>query len=118
MDQPGVPSTLERHVRWPDDDVWVYDELDADGWCLRHIEVHAGDGRISAAGSLAEVVAARDSGGAGAVAAYEALYGVVPEGQIPADADGYSLGPFSEEEFEHLWAASRAARERAVERGQ
>jgi hypothetical protein len=95
--------------------VWVYDELDADGFCLRHIEVSAGDGRTVVAASLVEVVAARDSGGADAVFAYQALYGVVPEGEIPADAEGYSLGPFSADEFERLWEAGRAERERAVQ---
>ena len=50
---------------WPDDDVWVYDEVDADGWCLRHLEVRAVDARTVAAGSLAEVLAAQDNGANG-----------------------------------------------------
>ncbi|MEU4478026.1 hypothetical protein AB0F68_08190 [Micromonospora sp. NPDC023966] len=60
------------YVRWsrPEEDRWSYDELDTDRWSLRHVELR-GDGAVVASASLAEVLAARDLGGEGAVANYE-----------------------------------------------
>lgn len=93
---------------WPEEDRWNYDELDTDRWSLRHVELR-GDGAVMAAASLAEVLAARDSGGAGAVARYERRYGVVPEAPFPSpDADVEPvLETLSATEFEQLWRQAR-----------
>jgi hypothetical protein len=92
---------------WPDGDVWAYDELDADRWSLRHVEVRRADGRIVAAGSLAEVLAARDTVGIDAVCEYESKYGVVPEGTFPEPGSGYDLEEITAEDFEALWRKGR-----------
>ncbi len=100
---------MVTYVRWywPDDDVWNYEELDADRWAARHIEVGR-DGVIVAAAALAEVLAARDGGGIEAVRQYEATYGVVPETPFPVDPMDYPLEPVSAEEFERLWNSGRS----------
>lgn len=98
-----------NYVRWywPDDDVWNYEELDADRWATRHVEVRGQDGVIVVAAALVEVLAARDGGGIEAVRQYEATYGVVPEGSFPVDPLDYPLEPISAGEFEELWDAGR-----------
>jgi hypothetical protein len=101
---------MATYVRWfwPDDRVWNYEELDPDGQPTRHVEVRE-DGALVAAASLAEVLAARDSGGAGAVGEYETRFGVVPDGPFPAQSDEWPLEPVAAEEFESLWRRGRAA---------
>ncbi|MEV0726229.1 hypothetical protein AB0I37_26030 [Micromonospora purpureochromogenes] len=99
---------------WSDDDRWNYDELDADGWALRHVELRGSDGLFVAAASLAQVRIARDSGTVGAVAEYEQRYGVVPEAPFPplASALEPALESLSSWEFEHLWRDARRQLER------
>ncbi|GGR68070.1 hypothetical protein GCM10010169_09700 [Micromonospora fulviviridis] len=94
---------------WPEEDRWNYDELDTDRWSLRHVELRGSDQAVMAAASLAEVLAARDSGGAGAVVRYERRYGVVPEALFPSpDADVEPvLETLSATEFEQLWRRAR-----------
>jgi hypothetical protein len=98
---------VSSYVRWywPDDDLWNYDELGADRWATRHIEVRGTV--IVAAASLAEVLAARDTGSIDAVREYETRYGVVPEAPFPELSDDYPLEPVSAEEFEILWQTGR-----------
>ncbi|MEV4213701.1 hypothetical protein [Micromonospora sp. NPDC049662] len=99
------------YVRWysADDDRWNYEELDADGWALRHVEVRVSDGVVVAAASLAEVLIARDSGIVGAVGAYEQRYGVVPEAPFPLPAATLdpALENVSPGKFKHLWRNAR-----------
>jgi hypothetical protein len=99
---------------WPEEDRWNYDELDTDRCSLRHVELR-GDGEVLAAASLAEALAAHDSGGVGAVVKYERRFGVVPEAPFPPpDADIEPvLETLSAGEFEHLWRHARNQLERA-----
>ncbi|MCO1597187.1 hypothetical protein M8C17_18695 [Micromonospora sp. RHAY321] len=99
---------------WPEEDRWNYDELDTDRWSLRHVELR-GDGEVLAAASLAEALAARDSGGGGAVVTYERRFGVVPEAPFPPpDGDIEPvLETLSAGEFEQLWRHARNQLERA-----
>jgi hypothetical protein len=53
---------------WPDDDV-RYEELDADRWAARHVEVRGQDDVIVTAAALVEVLTARDDAGIEAGAA-------------------------------------------------
>ncbi|OLB80124.1 MAG: hypothetical protein AUI14_07870 [Actinobacteria bacterium 13_2_20CM_2_71_6] len=100
---------MPTYVRWywPDDDTWNYEELDADRWASRHVEVRAGDGTFVAAGSLAEVLAARDTGRIEAVQEYEARWGVVPSDAFPEAPVEWPLEPVSASEFETLWQEGR-----------
>jgi hypothetical protein len=109
----GHNDGMSIYVRWywPEDDVWRYEELDADRWASRHVEVRGRDGVVVTAGSLAEVLAARDTGGIEAVREYESRYGVVPEGPIPDTAPGFHLEEISASEFEVLWQQGRRALE-------
>ncbi|MER6590895.1 hypothetical protein ABT214_03310 [Micromonospora purpureochromogenes] len=79
-----------NYVRWYylEEDRWNYDELDADGWAVRHVEVRGADAAILAAASLADVLAARDSGGIEALGRYERQYGIVPEAPLPQPGTG------------------------------
>jgi hypothetical protein len=94
-----------RHVRWQFEDVTAWDELGPAGDSNRHIEA-ARDGRYLAAAALSEVLAARDQGGVEAVAAYERVYGVVPEAAIPPEAEP-DLTPISGREFVDRWTVAR-----------
>jgi hypothetical protein len=107
---------MAAYVQWyyPDEDTWAFDELDDERWSTRHIEVRAQDQTFLAAASLAEVLEARDSGGANAVDAYHHRYGIVPEAPFPVAAaeDEPSIEPIPAEKFERLWQQGRQARER------
>ncbi|MEW1588166.1 hypothetical protein AB0283_22325 [Micromonospora vinacea] len=94
---------------WPDDDSWNYDELDADRWALRHVELRGSDGVFLAAASLAEMLVARDSSSPGAVARYEQRYGTVPEAPFPPPDPIVepALESVPSEEFEYLWRNAR-----------
>ncbi|MGC1212883.1 MAG: hypothetical protein WA890_16630 [Micromonospora sp.] len=94
---------------WADEDIWAYDELDADRWSLRHVEVRRRDDAPPAAAALAEVIAARDAGDLLAVSLYEGRHGVVPEAPFPpvsAELDP-PLDEISAAEFEELWRRAR-----------
>jgi hypothetical protein len=101
-----VPTYVRWY--WPDDDVWNYEELDADRWAARHVEVRGPDEVIVTAAALVEVLAARDDGGIEAVRQYEATYGVVPEGPFPVEQTDYPLEPVTADEFEALWNSGRS----------
>jgi hypothetical protein len=102
-----VPTYVRWY--WLDEDRWNYDELDADRWAVRHVEVRGADGTFLAAASLAEVLAARDCGGPEVVHRYERQYGVVPEAPFPQP--GLDIEPplaeITAEEFEELWRLAR-----------
>jgi hypothetical protein len=102
-------ATVPTYVRcyWPDDDLWCYDELGDDRWSLRHVEVRGSDGVIVTAASLAEVLAARDSGDVAAVRSYEARYGVAPEAVFPMQSDEYPIEAVDSAAFEDLWRRGR-----------
>ncbi|MFC3500648.1 hypothetical protein ACFOOK_06660 [Micromonospora krabiensis] len=99
------------YVRWYhlDEDRWNYDELDADGWAVRHVEMRGADGAILAAASLAEVLAARDAGDTRALGRYERRYGIVPEAPLPQPGRDVepAMEEISAEEFEKLWQVAR-----------
>lgn len=99
----GHTDVVVTHLRWywPDEDLWCYDELDADRWPLRHIE-RRGNTFIAAA-SLHETLEAGDS-------THERRYGVLPEGQFPiTTAPGEPpIEPIPPHEFERLWHQARA----------
>lgn len=105
----GVPC---RYVSWRVEDAAItsWDEVGSDNWITRHIEADAGH-RYSAAGSLSEVLAARDTGGAEAVIGYERIYGVVPEAPLPPDAE-WDLTPITALEFVQRWITARRELER------
>jgi hypothetical protein len=107
---------MATYVQWyyPDEDIWGYDELDDQRWSTRHIEIRAQDQTFLAAASLAEVLEARDSGGADAVIAYEHRYGIAPDAPFPTTtAEGEpSIEPIPAEKFEQLWQQGRQARGR------
>jgi hypothetical protein len=100
----GVPF---RYVTWQVEDEgltsWV--EVGSDNWVTRRIEVDASD-RYTAAASLAEVLAARDTGGIDAVRSYEQVYGVVPEAPLPPDFEQH-VTPVGALEFVWRWIAAR-----------
>lgn len=87
--------------------VTVWDELDSDNSATRHVE--AVNGHYTVAAALAEVLAARDTGGSQAVQAYERRYGVCPEAAYPPDIVA-SLTTISAREFAEHWAAARHGR--------
>ncbi|MCG5435101.1 hypothetical protein [Micromonospora foliorum] len=99
------------YVRWylPDEDRWNYDELGADRWALRHVELRGSDRVFMAAASLAEVLIARDSGAQSAVTEYEQRYGIVPEAlfPLPDSALEPALESLPSEDFERLWRDAR-----------
>ena len=100
---------MPTYVRayWPDEDVWLYEELDDRRWAMRHIEVRGADGVVVVATSLAEVLVARDSGGIRAVQAYEARFGVMPDAPFPASPLEYRSEPVGTATFEGLWRIGR-----------
>ncbi|WP_412538709.1 hypothetical protein R8Z50_22995 [Longispora sp. K20-0274] len=104
-----------RHVmwHWEDEDLAVWDEIDSTGQAVRHIEATTSGQRYTAAGSLDEVIAARDAGGVDGVRAYEQTYGVVPEAPYPAEAIA-TMTPISSREFLQRWVAARSELEPAA----
>jgi hypothetical protein len=108
---PADTGSVLTYVRWywPDDDVWNYEELDADRWAARRVEVRGYDRVIVAAAALAEVLQARDGGDIDAVRQCEAFYGVVPEDPFPVDPMEYSLEPVTASEFETLRSTGRSS---------
>ena len=103
-DNGGVLTYIRWY--WPDDDVWNYEELDGDRCSIRHVEV-AGDGLVVAASSLAEVLAARDSGSIEAVQRYESRYGGSPVGSFPDQSDEYPIEAVAQDVFDELWRTGR-----------
>jgi hypothetical protein len=101
----GVPIYVRWY--WPDEDIWVHDELDTDRYSLRHVEVRGADGRVVAAASLAEALAARDTGNIDAVRDYENRYGVVPEHDVADIGGELGVEEITAEEFEALWQQGR-----------
>ena len=101
---------MVRYVRWywPDEDVWAYDELNDEGWSIRHVEVRRGDGTVTVAAALVELLRARDSGGIDAVRSYEQRYGVVPETPFPAEEPDVRVKVTTPAEFEQLWSQGRS----------
>lgn len=63
----------------------------------------------SAAAALPEVLRARDIGGAGAVVAYERVYGIVPESALVTPETEPFLTPISGRQFVEHWQAARQA---------
>lgn len=108
--RPFILNGVVRYVRWycPDEDVWAYDELDDEGWTIRHVEVRRGDGTVTVAASLVEVLKARDSGGIDAVRHYEQRYGVVPEATFPGEEPDVLVKATTPAEFEQLWSQGRS----------
>jgi hypothetical protein len=94
---------------WLEDDCWNYEELDADRWPVRHVEVRRSDSALIAAASLVEVLAARDSDGLDAVRRYEQRYGTLPEGPFPSQNTPTDpvLEPVEAADFEQLWRDAR-----------
>ena len=101
----GIPYW---YVTWQldDNDVAVWDELDSTNWATRHIEAKNPNQVYTAAASLEEAIAARDTGGIEAVRSYEQNYGVVPEAAFPPDVEVH-LTPIGAREFLERWAAAR-----------
>jgi hypothetical protein len=98
---------MPRWVRsyWDVDDVTFLWEVLDDGEVRRSVELAGPEHRPKAAAALDEVIRARDTGGVGAVQAYEARYGVCPE--RPIDAWDFAHEDISQSEFEQAWAVSR-----------
>lgn len=94
-----------RYVRWRFEDLTVWDEVGPDGWVSRHVEAGA-DGHYVAAACALRGPRGADTGGAGAVAAYEQIYGVLPESDLPQEAEPY-LTPITGREFADKWNAAR-----------
>jgi hypothetical protein len=94
-----------RYVHWRFEGVTVWDEIGPDGWVSRHVEAGS-NGRYLAAAALSEVLAAREAGGATAVAAYERIYGIVPEAGFPPEAKP-ALTSIGSREFLERWLAAR-----------
>lgn len=94
---------------WPDDDLCYYEELDADNWALRHVELRGSDGAPIAAASLAETLVARNLGGVDAVRRYEERYGISPEAPFsPLDSESeVAQEAISASEFEQIWQNAR-----------
>jgi hypothetical protein len=83
--------------------IWFYFELDADGTVLRQVELKESGVEPLAAASLAEWQDAKD---AGAMAEYEAMYGVTAELPFP-EWEGHDPQWLSAQEFKTVWAAAR-----------
>lgn len=94
-----------RYVHWQFEGVSCWDEIGPDGWASRHIEADS-SGQYTAAAALSEVIAARDTGGADAVGAYERIYGLAPEVAFPPEAEP-DLTSISGREFVERWIAAR-----------
>lgn len=91
-----------------DDDVWLHYEVDDEGWVCRQVDLAGPDLRPVTAASQAEVLHARDSGGAEAVIAYEARFGVLAEAGGPdLWHDQAGLERITAAEFERIWVAAR-----------
>jgi hypothetical protein len=101
---------MHLYVRWywPDEDLWNYEELDAENWSLRHVEMCGSSSEPVAAASLAQTLAARNAGGADAVHLYERRYGVIPEAPFPSPESEPALQQISAAEFEQQWQVARS----------
>lgn len=87
-----------------DGDVWYFFEVDDEGFVRRQVELEGTSGETNAASSSEEVEAAyRDN----TIGEYFATYGL-PE-EWSTRAWDHELEPFTEEEFEIVWAAAREA---------
>lgn len=94
---------------WDVEDVTFLWEVGDDGWVTRSLELVGPQRRAQAAAALADVVRARDEGGIGAVQAYEARYGVVPEKPLDEWDSCFPHEVISQSDFERAWAESRQA---------
>jgi hypothetical protein len=101
----GIPY---RYVTWQihDEGVTAWAEIDSSNWVTRHIEATTSGHIYTTAASLKDVIAARETGGAEAVRAYEAIYGVVPEAPLPPDAEPTPT-PVNAYEFVRRWLVAR-----------
>jgi hypothetical protein len=93
--QPGDDGVVIAH--------W---EVGDHGWVTRSVELHGARRVPMVAASLAECLAARDTGRIEDVQEYEAAYGVLVEKPI-ADWD-FPHEDITAEEFDDIWRAARA----------
>jgi hypothetical protein len=101
----GMTSWFRTY--YEDEDLWLYFEVDDDGWAVRQVEARGADSEPVTAASLEEVLHLRDHADLAAMGRYERQYGVLAEGSL----DGWQEQPQAAEipaaEFEQLWAEAR-----------
>lgn len=105
----GKDVTMTSWLRayYGDRDLWLYFEVDDDGWASRQVEIRAVDSRPVTAASLEEVLELRDRADLAAMGRYERQYGVLVEGSLAGWEDHLQAAAISAEEFEELWAKAR-----------
>ncbi len=105
-------------MRWirgyyPDEDIWLYFEIDDDGWPNRQVELRGSDSEPVTAAALDEVLRARDHGEIGALNAYESKYGVLSESNTNDwQVEASSLEVITAEQFQRAWAKARSTIDR------
>lgn len=92
-----------------DEDLWLYFEVDDQGWAIRQVDIRGADAQPMVAASLDEVLRMRDRADLAAMARYERQFGVLAEGSLDGWQDQPQAGEISADEFERLWAAARLA---------
>ncbi|GHH57780.1 hypothetical protein [Streptomyces candidus] len=94
---------------YEDEDLWLYIEVDDEGWAARQLSFGGQDSRPVRAASLEEVLHLRDDADLVAMFRYEQQYGVLAEGAMDCWQDQPQAAEISAEQFERLWAEARRA---------
>jgi len=94
-----------RWVRryWDEEDIWLYFELDPDGWAQRQVELQGADQTPCTAASLTEWSRELD---AGRIQQYQSTYGALADQPIGTE-DLSEYQPVDPAEFERTWRAAR-----------
>ncbi|MCC3772641.1 hypothetical protein [Streptomyces sp. UNOC14_S4] len=90
-----------------DEDLWLYFEVDDEGWAVRQAEVRRVDARPVTAASQEEVLYLREHAEIAAMVRYEEQYGILSELPLEDWQDEPGVVEVSPEEFERLWAEAR-----------
>jgi hypothetical protein len=96
---------VRRH--WQRGGITFLQEVDAEGWTLRQIELLDPDGEPRAAAAADEYVAAMRSPDMETRVAFRRRFGGVADQRMDPDDGRYHGDPISQEEFEREWHRAR-----------
>ncbi|WP_392676306.1 hypothetical protein [Streptomyces sp. LN785] len=88
---------------WDEEDIWLYCEVDAEGWVTRQIELQGPALTPIAAASLSEWQQAQDGG---RLDEYDHRFGITAERPV-SEWEGHNPEGLTSEEFEKAWAMAR-----------